>query len=381
MKAIVNVNIVLPDKVINNGVIIFDEEINNIISIEDLSSYENFDIINGEGGYVTPGFIDIHIHGAGGYDTMEGTEEALSNISNTIIKTGVTHFLPTTMTMESKAIKNALDNIINCRNKEMEGAQILGANVEGPFISPEYKGAQAEKNIKKPDMEFFNDYLEYIKIITVAPEIEGGLEFIKTARDKGIIVSAGHSGATYEDLIKARKYGLQHATHLFNAMTGLHHRKPGIVGAVLSSDMSCELIADNIHINPAVLKLVTKTKALDEIILITDSMEAAGLDEGEYSLGGQKVIVKDEAARLENGALAGSILTLNKAVINMLKASTLPLEKVINMVTLNPACLLNIADKIGSLKPGLQANISLFDSKFNVRKVFIRGKEKYSARR
>ncbi len=381
MKAIVNVNIVLPDKVINNGVIIFDEEINNIISIEDLSSYENVDIINGEGGYVTPGFIDIHIHGAGGYDTMEGTEEALSNISNTIIKTGVTHFLPTTMTMESKAIKNALDNIINCRNKEMEGAQILGANVEGPFISPEYKGAQAEKNIKKPDMEFFNDYLEYIKIITVAPEIEGGLEFIKTARDKGIIVSAGHSGATYEDLIKARKYGLQHATHLFNAMTGLHHRKPGIVGAVLSSDMSCELIADNIHINPAVLKLVTKTKALDEIILITDSMEAAGLDEGEYSLGGQKVIVKDEAARLENGALAGSILTLNKAVINMLKASTLPLEKVINMVTLNPACLLNIADKIGSLKPGLQANISLFDSKFNVRKVFIRGKEKYSARR
>lgn len=379
MKAIVNVNLVLPDKIISDGMIVFDSKIKEITPISSLLKNSDIEIIDGKGGYVTPGFIDMHIHGAGGHDTMEGTPQALSNISRTIIKTGVTHFLPTTMTMEVLKIKKALDNIAYCSKKEMDGAQILGANVEGPFISSEYKGAQAEDNIKKPDINIFSDYFSDIKVITVAPEIEGAQQLIKVASGRGIIVSVGHSGASYEDVIRARESGLKHATHLFNAMTGLHHRNPGIVGAVLSSDISCELIADCIHINPAVLKLVTETKNTDNIILITDSMEAAGLDEGAYSLGGQKVIVKNEAARLENGALAGSILTLNKAVINMIKASNLPLEDVVNMVTLNPARLLNIEHKMGSLKKGLQANLSLFDKGFNVQKVFVRGKEKYSS--
>ncbi len=378
MKAVVNVNLVLPDKVITDGIIVFDKIIKKILIKDSLSKKGDIDIIDGKGGFVTPGFIDIHIHGAGGYDTMEATPQALNNISQTLIKTGVTHFLPTTMTMEVEIIKAALNNIMYCLNQEIDGAQILGANVEGPFINPQYKGAQAEANIIKPDLKLFANFFDYIKIITIAPEQEGSEEFVKKLSKGGIVVSVGHSGATYEEVNRAYSWGLRHATHLFNAMTGLHHRKPGIVGAVMCSDMSCELIADNIHLNPAILKLVTKVKDIDKIILITDSMEAGGLGEGEYTLGGQKVIVKDNAARLENGALAGSILTLNKAVKNMLKASNLPLEKVVQMVTLNPARLLNIEHKMGSLKAGMQANISLFDKNFNVKKVFIKGKEKYS---
>lgn len=379
MKAIKNVNIVLTNRIIPEGTIIFDEKIQDILSVNDLSKYKDIEIIDGLGGYITPGFIDIHIHGFYGYDTMEGNYEALNAISKNLLKTGVTSFLPTTMTMEYETIQKALASIADIKEKEPVGAQILGANVEGPFINPKYKGAQSEENIQQPNAKLLKEYLNIIKIVTIAPEITGSIDFIKEMKDKGVITSVGHSAATYEDVEKARKFGLTHATHLFNAMTGLNHRNPGIVGAILSNEMTCEIIADYIHINPVVLKIITQTKDIKDIILITDSMEAGGLSEGEYSLGGQKVIVKGGEVRLENGSLAGSVLTMDKAIKNMINATGLPINEVVNMATYNPARLLNMDNKLGQLKKELQADIVLVDKNFAIKKVFVKGEEKLNS--
>ncbi|WP_432666970.1 N-acetylglucosamine-6-phosphate deacetylase [Wukongibacter baidiensis] len=376
MKAIRNVNIVLTDRVILNGTIVFDEKIQEILHSSDLSKYKDIEVIDGMGGYVTPGFIDIHIHGFYGHDTMEGSYEAINTMSKNVVKTGVTSFLPTTMTMEYKIIKRALENVVSIKEEKFDGAKVLGVNLEGPFINPKYKGAQMEEYILEPDIQLIEDYLDIIKIVTVAPEISGAEDFIKKIKEKGIVTSVGHSGATYEEVERAREWGLSHATHLFNAMTGLHHRKPGVVGAVLSTEMTCEIIVDNVHLNPAILKIITRAKDNKDIILITDSMQAGGLSEDVYSLGGQKVIVRNGEARLESGALAGSVLTIDRAIRNMLSATGLPINEVVNMATINPARLLKIDDKIGHLKEGLQSDIVLLNRDFRVEKVYLEGENK-----
>lgn len=375
MKAVTNVNIVLPDKIMRDGVVIFDEEIRDIRRISDIDE-DSYELIDGKGGYLTPGLIDIHIHGSGGNDTMEGSQESLSNISQTVIEHGVTSFLPTTMTMRKDAIREALSSIKRAMDNGSDGARILGTHMEGPFINPDYKGAQAEENIQQPTLELVKDFLDIIKIITLAPEMEGAGEFIEYISRKGVVASIGHSSATFSQAKEAEKRGLDHAAHLFNAMTGLHHRKPGIVGAVLEGEMTCELIADFIHIRPEVLRLVTKTKDPDKIILISDAMEAGGLEDGEYLLGGQKVYVNDGEARLADGTLAGSVLTLDQALRNMMNTADLPLYKIVNMVTANPAQRLNIDHKIGKIQKGLDADLVLFDKEFSVKQVFVKGERK-----
>lgn len=377
MKIIKNVSLVLADKIIEKGAVIFSEKIEEILSIP--YNYTNkIEEIDGQGAYLTPGFIDIHIHGSGGSDTMEGNREVLENISKTIAKHGVTGFLPTTMTMDDNSIKRALNNIKECKKEGLSGARPLGVHMEGPFINKEYKGAQAAENIKKPELELLRDYLDIIKIVTLAPEKEGAEMVIKKLSDRGIVSSVAHSSATYENIIEAKNWGLSHASHLFNAMTGLHHRRPGIVGAVLSENITAELIADFIHINPVVLKLVTQAKNLEEIILVTDAMEAGGLEDGEYSLGGQKVYVENAKAKLKDGTIAGSVLTMDKAIKNMIKATGLPINKVVNMATLNPARKLRMDHQIGRIKKGFKADLVLLDRDFNVKKVYINGKEFYS---
>lgn len=374
MKLIKNISLILPHKIINNGALLFSDKIKKIYPVPP-TNIKKAEIIDGKGGYLSPGFIDIHIHGSGGSDTMEANREALENISRTIFKYGVTSFLPTTMTMSETETKAALENVKRMKKEGLKGAQPLGVHMEGPFINEKYKGAQAEKNIQIPNLDLIENYFDIIKIITLAPEVEGAKEFIEKVKKKGITVSVAHSAASYEIIKEAESWGLSHAAHLFNAMTGLHHRKPGIVGAVLNGKMTAELIADYVHINPAVLDLVTKIKDLSKIILVTDSMEAGGLKEGEYSLGGQKVFVENEEARLEDGTIAGSVLTLDKAVRNMLNATNLDINEVINMVTLNPAKKIDVDHKIGQLKEGLRADLVLLNKNLKVKKVFLEGKE------
>ena len=306
---------------------------------------------------------------------MDASAEALEKISIVLAEHGVTSFLPTTMTMAREQIHSALENIRQAKKQGLSGAQVLGTHVEGPFISPDYIGAQNSENLIKPDLELLQDYYDIVEIVTMAPEVDGALELIKELKENNITASAGHSAATYEEFQEADQAGMNHFTHLYNAMTGLHHRKPGLVGAAFDSDSTVELIVDLIHHHQAVDRFTIQAKGVDKIILVSDGMEATGLEDGEYELGGQKVIVKAGAARLESGVLAGSVLTLDQAVRNLMEITEISIPEIFKMVSLNPAKKLGLDHKLGKIKAGYQADLVLFDRNFEVEKTIIKGQE------
>lgn len=375
-KIINNVNLILEDKVVENGSLVFSEAEGKITKVASYPLKESgMEEIEADGCYLAPGMIDVHIHGGAGFDTMDASAEALNKIARNLAAYGVTGFLPTTMTMEREKIQSALENIRNIKENGSEGAQVLGAHVEGPFISPDYIGAQNSENLIKPEKELLRDYYDVVEIVTMAPEVDGALELIKELKENNITASVGHSAASYEDFQKASQAGMDHFTHLYNAMSGLHHREPGLVGAAFDSEAAVELIVDLIHHHQAVDRFTIEAAGTDRVILVSDAMEAAGLEAGEYELGGQKVIVRDGAARLESGVLAGSVLTLDKAVRNLMEITDLSLPDIFKMATINPARRLNLEHRLGRLKAGYQADLVLFDQNFRVEKTFVRGKE------
>lgn len=381
MRAIVNGKIITKSRLLKDKVILFDDKIEKILDKREFhklineNTNDSIQIADAQGMYVSPGFIDIHIHGAGGSDTMDGTLEALEVISKTIAKSGVTAFLPTTMTMSKEKIYKALDNIKEAVSKDFKGAKVLGAHMEGPFINEKYKGAQKGDYILNPSYDFIKGYEDDIKIITLAPEKDENLSFIKTVKEKtDIALSIGHSDASYEQAMTAIENGITQSTHTFNGMTPLHHRKPGIIGAAFNSNIFCELIADTIHVHPAVINILVNVKGKEKVILITDSMRAGGMKDGISELGGQKVIVKDGSARLEDGTLAGSVLTLNKAVKNVFNNTNLNICEAVDMVSLNPAKSINIDSKKGSIEIGKDADIVIFDENFDVKHTIVSGK-------
>jgi len=389
IKAIINGKLIMSDKIIKNSVIIFDSFIIDIVNEDNFLLYkknyeekhkEEIQIIDAKGRYVSPGFIDIHIHGSGGYDTMDATSKALDVISTTIVKNGVTAYLPTTMTSDMDSIYKALEVARQAMKLETKGAKILGVHMEGPFINEKYKGAQKDDNIIRPNYDIIKDYIDIIKIITFAPEKDENHSFIKKVKNNSeITLSIGHSDASFEEAMSAIKDGVSHVTHTFNAMTPLNHRKPGIVGAIFTSDITCELIADLIHIHPAIFNILINEVHKDKMVLITDSMRAGSMKSGMYELGGQKVIVKNGAAKLENGTLAGSVLTLNKAVFNMLGHSDLEIYEVVAMATLNPAKVIKMDNIKGSLKNGYDADLVIFDENIDVFFTIVEGKIMYEA--
>lgn len=373
MKAIINGKIIIKNDILENKVLIFDEK---IIDICEEVPNECEEVIDAKGMYVSPGLIDIHIHGNCNSDTMDNTIEAIETISKGICKNGVTSFLPTTMTMGKNDIYKAFENIKECMNRKIDGAKVIGAHMEGPFINGGNKGAQNDKYIEKPNFEFIKDYLDVIKIITYAPEVDKDLEFTKEIKkNTNITLSIGHSGATHEIAKKAINYGASNITHLFNAMTPISHREPGVVGAALMNDAYCEIIADEVHVNKEMFQFVLNNKGKEKIVLITDSMRAGGMGDGKYDLGGQDVYVKGNAARLMSGNLAGSILNLNKAVYNFFKNTNLTLNEAINMASINPAKSIRIDDKKGSLEIGKDADISIFDEEMNCYLAISEGKK------
>lgn len=336
------------------------------------------EVIDAQGLYLAPGFIDIHIHGAGGFDTMDGTYEALNNISKTIVNTGTTSFLPTTMTCDKEDIRKAVNTVSEAASRGTEGANVLGVHLEGPFISPFAIGAQNPKYIQSPSIETFEEIVEDnisdVKAVTLAPEVEGAKELIRYLCKHNVVVSAGHTKATYKEVVEGIKCGLSHSTHLFNAMTGFQHREPGTVGAIFDTDITTEAICDGIHIAYPSLRVALKQKTADKMILVTDAMCACGMKEGTYSLGGQAVYVKDGAARLENGALAGSILTLDKAIKNILDNTNYELQEVVKMATINPAKHCGVAHRKGKINEGYDADLVLFDENINIKLVIVNGK-------
>ncbi len=380
MKAIVNAKIILKDRIIENKALLFSEKIEGIVDKKDIP--KQAEIIDANGGFVSPGLIDIHIHGYLGKDVCDGEEESIRTIASGIVKNGVTGFLPTTMTVDMAVIKKALCVLRSLKeeSKTWCGSQILGCHAEGPFISESKKGAQDPKYILKPDAEFVKEYADIIKIITLAPEedTEGFSAIREIAEKTDVVVSMGHTSADYDTAYNSTENGVKHATHLFNAMTPLAHRAPGVVGAALSSDVSCELIVDTFHVNPALYDMLWKLKGR-KLCFITDCLPAGGLPFGEYTLGGAKIIYRDIVCRLEDGTVAGSVLPLNKGVWNVYKNSNIPLYECVNAASLNPATTIGMADKKGSLDIGKDADIIICDNEFNVNKTIIGGEIRYEA--
>lgn len=374
-KAFVNGKVILENQISTTAIVLFDEEIMGIVESCDLSEYEVIDL---KGLYLAPGFIDIHIHGTNGSDVMDGNIEALDNISNSLVKNGVTSYLATTMTLSKQDIRQAFKTVQTYMTEKREGAKLIGIHVEGPFINEAYKGAQNDQYIIAPDVSLVKPYTENIKLITVAPEVDGMMDFVKEVKsiNHGIQFSIGHSAATYEHAVDGFENGISSATHLFNGMTGLHHRKPGIVGAVFKKKPYFEIIADQVHSHVALYDIVGDAVGIDKMILITDAMCACQMAPGEYELGGQSVIVDHNSARLKSGALAGSILKMNEAVKNVHDHTHYSLNEVVNMATRNPSNLLGLSG-VGSIMKGYKADFAVFNDNLEIQMTFIEGQNVY----
>ena len=374
MKCIINGRIVMPDCVLSGYVIIFDKEIQSIVPQQDVN-LDKYDIIDAKGNLVAPGLVDIHIHGYLGEDASDGSADGLKVMAAGIARNGVTSWCPTTMTIAKDEIVKAFDTAREVKAEDgCYGAKILGVNCEGPFINPSKKGAQPGEYILPPDGDFILEHADILKLFTVAPEMEGATECIQKVYEDGrVLASMGHTGATFEEANAGIQAGVRHATHLFNAMTALQHRNPGVVGAALSDErVSCELIADTFHVNPGLYRLVAKAKG-DKLCLITDCMRAGGMEDGDYTLGGQHVIKTGIQCLLEDGTIAGSVLKLNEAVKNLKDYTDLSLTEVFACASLNPAKAVGEADRIGSLEVGKCADIIICDDDIHVLTTIIEG--------
>ena len=369
-------------QLIQNGYIkIIDEKIAEVDLLTNLENEKEFTIIDVPSTYkAVPGFIDVHIHGVNGADVMDATKEALDTMSSTLPKEGTTSFLATTMTQDTKEIEKALANVGEYlqEKKETGKAEIVGVHLEGPFVNPDKAGAQPLKHIIDPDLPLLKKWElltnNMIKLVTLAPERPGGLEMVNYLSTHGIVASIGHSNATFEEVNKAIESGANHVTHLYNQMSGLHHREPGVVGSVfLRDELKAEIIVDGVHVRPEMVELAYKIKRKDGLLLITDSMRAKCLKNGEYDLGGQDVIVKDGKAVLADGTLAGSILKLGTALQNIITYTGCTLADAIEMASVNPAKQLNIFDRKGSLAIGKDADIVILDENLDVYMTFCRG--------
>lgn len=352
-KGIIKTNITFNDKIIS-----VRKSMGEIISLP-------------EDALVLPAFIDQHTHGAGGFDAMDGDLSALKTISETIAKEGTASYLATTITSTCENTNNALNAIKEYINSNSNiGAKLLGVHLEGPFISKKYKGAHKEEFVVNADESLFNEFNDAcgknIKIVTIAVEEETNRNFIKYLDGIGIVASIGHTNATYKNVIDAFNNGAKCVTHTYNAQSPLLHREIGTVGGALLTDgLYTEIIADLIHVSAPAIKLLLQNKPKDKVILITDSMRAKGLSDGESELGGQVVIVKNGEARLKDGTLAGSVLKMNKAIKNIIELGV-PIENAIDFATKNPATLLNIIDRKGSIARGKDADFTVVDKDFNV---------------
>jgi N-acetylglucosamine-6-phosphate deacetylase len=336
--------------------------------------------INAGSNYLCPGFIDIHLHGALGKDTMDGDLDSLQLMSQYCGSKGVTSFFPTTWAADSQAITQVIENFIKY-HQNLSGAHAIGLHIEGPYINSKYRGAQSKKSIRNPEPAEYERWFDskVVKLITCAPEIPGGMEFVRSAVECGIRISIGHSGATFDQVIEAAKNGATQATHLFNGMEGLHHRDPGTVGGLLEDNrIVVQIICDGIHLHPAVVDLIIRMKTSRKTILITDSICGAGLPDGDYEINGNSISVKNGIARNPEGSLAGSTLPLDTAVRNTVKYTRKPLEEIIPMVTTTPAIEMGLSKTKGYIQPGYDADLVLLRKDLSIEKTIVSGQIVFS---
>ena len=373
MKCIINGTLLLKDGPLTGKALLFDDRIRALT--DDVPA--DAEVIDAAGGCVSPGLIDVHCHGFMGWDASHGSLDELRQMSRRAAQTGVTAWLPTTMTLDWPTLERCFAAIRRAQADTLapdwRGAQVLGAHAEGPFINPKRKGAQAEACIQRPDAEKLRPWADVIRLMTLAPELDGAIDCIRAAREMGIAVSMGHTDATFDQARAGIEAGVTHATHTFNAMPPLNHREPGVVGAALSDDrVYCELICDTFHVHPSLFSLMARQKP-DRLVLITDSIAVAGLPDGPHDQMGATVIVDGIRCRFPDGTIAGSALTLDRAVRNFREHTGLPLWQVVNMAALHPAMSIGVDAAKGSLDPGKDADILITDPDFNVRATFVRG--------
>lgn len=383
--------IITPYRYIRGGTVVIEN--GSILGIHE----GNVDVpgateIDAKGNYVAPGFIDIHIHGGGGYDFMDGTEQAFLEIAKLHAKYGTTSMTPTTLTSEKEDLLITLDNYEKANKNNTQGAGFLGMHLEGPYFAMNQRGAQDPRYIRNPDPKEYREVLDYSSSISrwsAAPELPGAIEFAHYLRSKGILAALAHTDAVYEEVLEGFENGYTLATHLYSGMSGVTRRNAyryagAVESAFIIDEMDVEIIADGIHLPPPLLKLIYKIKGPDRTALITDSMRAAGMPEGESILGppatGLRVIVEDGVAKLpDRSAFAGSVATADRLVRNMVQLADVPLLHAVQMITATPARIMGVHGSKGSLMVGKDADIVLFDDNINVKTTIVGGNVIYNS--
>lgn len=341
------------------------------------ANVEGLEEVDAQGGFVIPGFIDPHCHGGQGIDCNQASCQDFHRLSLYLARQGVTAWLASLAPHTEEGTLKALDQAARAIEEKGEGAELLGIHLEGPFLSPVYRASLDASCLKEVDLALFDRYRQagrgHIRSITLAPELPGALDLIDRCRSWGIRVALGHSDASYEETLRAVERGASCVTHLGNAMRPLHHRQPGILGAALDTDLYTEVICDGIHLHPAFVRLVEKVKGPDRMIAITDAMMATGLGDGDYHLAGQRVRVKDGQSRLADGRLAGSTLTMDQALRNLMTFTGKDLAALVPALSTNAARYLGLEDKKGVLTPGSDADLLILDRPYKQIRVFCRG--------
>lgn len=387
---IVNCKVITPEKVIEGGVVFITGSAISAVIEKDIQTEYSIEI-DGNGLYLAPGFIDIHVHGGGGYDFMDASEDAFLIIAQTHARYGTTAMLPTTLTSTKEELLRTLATYKATKNKNTNGSQFLGMHLEGPYLAMNQRGAQDPRFIRDPDPDEYREVLSKFSCVkrwSAAPELNGALEFGRYIKSKNVLPSIAHTDAIYEEALQAFLNGFSLVTHLYSAMSGVTrknaYRYAGVIeAAYLIDEMDVEIIADGIHLPPPLLKLVYKIKGPDRIALITDSIRAAGMPEGESILGnkknGFKVIVEDGVAKLpDRSSFAGSVATANRLVRTMTSMADVPLINAIKMITSTPARILNVHDRKGSIEAGKDADLVIFDSNLDIAMTMIAGKIVFS---
>ena len=373
-----NVHILTGEEEIGNGYILLDKgKIQQVSPGTPETDGDGTGTIDGKGLYAVPGFIDGHIHGAAGADVMDATKEALDVMSSALPKEGTTAFLATTITQAPENIERALQNLADYKNGPGQ-AEAAGIHLEGPFINRERAGAQPPEYIMEPSIELFQKWQrlsgDRIKTVTMAPEMDQDGSFTRYLADSGVNVSAGHTSADFEGMKEAVSRGVRQVTHLCNAMTGIHHRDIGAVGAAFQlEELRAELITDGIHVSPQMLALIYQNMGSKRLIMITDAMRAKCMPAGRSELGGQTVIVDGDRAVLEDGTLAGSILKMHEGARRMQQINGSPIKDIIEMASVNPAKQAGLYGRKGSLTAGKDADILLIDDQWNIKYTICRG--------
>ncbi|MCE2616917.1 N-acetylglucosamine-6-phosphate deacetylase [Phocaeicola oris] len=393
MKSIIkNGILILPGEIEENGYVVFEDGIITQIGKGRYTGQNPFDVIyDADQDYISPGFIDMHTHGAGGYDFMDNTIEAYLGIAHKHAEHGTTSLVPTTLTSTMEELIKTFDIYEQAKKENIKGADFLGLHLEGPYFSYNQRGAQDPKYLRNPEPEEYNEILRRSNNIirwSIAPELKGALELGEVLKSKGILASIGHSDALYDEVVKAHEHGYNHITHLYSCMSTITRRNAyryvGVLeAAYMIDDMSVEIIADGIHVPQALLQYVCKFKPHNLIALCTDSMRAAGMPDGIYNIGsltnGQKVIKEDGVAKLlDRSAFAGSVATSDLLVRTMIKLAGLSVHKAVQMMSYNPSRILGIDNKKGSLTVGKDADIIIFDKNIDIQKTFVKGKMIYS---